>query len=387
MSLPPAGLSGLDARWSREVTAPDSTGVARTWHVLDSHAGLPEDTPEPVGTLLCVHGNPSWSYLWRRLVAAAAGGLAGHRDRPPGHGLLGAHRHRPPAGAAHRRPRLAHRCARPHRARRPVRHHGRPRLGRSHLAGLGACATSTSWPVSCCPTPPCTSRPTRRTDRHPRRPAARAAAARSPRGPRTFIRAGLFLSRPVPPPEIRAGYYAPYAEAGRGDGHRGLRRRHPAGSRATSSAAPLDAIADGLGALADVPVLLLWGPRDPVFSDLYLRDLIGRLPHADVHRYEGSSHFVPEDAPTFAADVATWVGSRSLLAEAGPSRRTRARCPTPAGRCGRGSASGPPTRRRAGPRPSPSSGPRGHGHHQLRRAGRPGRQRGRGAGGDRRPAR
>ena len=37
--------------------------------MLDSHAGLPEGTPEPVGTLLCVHGNPSWSYLWRRLVA------------------------------------------------------------------------------------------------------------------------------------------------------------------------------------------------------------------------------------------------------------------------------------------------------------------------------
>ncbi len=74
MSLPPAGLSGLDARWSREVTAPDSTGVVRTWHVLDSHAGLPEDAPEPIGTLLCVHGNPSWSYLWRRLVAQPPAG-------------------------------------------------------------------------------------------------------------------------------------------------------------------------------------------------------------------------------------------------------------------------------------------------------------------------
>jgi acyl-coenzyme A synthetase/AMP-(fatty) acid ligase len=44
-----------------------------------------------------------------------------------------------------------------------------------------------------------------------------------------------------------------------------------------------------------------------VFSDIYLRDLIKRMPHADVHRYEGSSHFVPEDAPTFAADLAAWV--------------------------------------------------------------------------------
>ena len=26
------------------------------------------------GTLLCVHGNPTWSYLWRRFVAAAPPG-------------------------------------------------------------------------------------------------------------------------------------------------------------------------------------------------------------------------------------------------------------------------------------------------------------------------
>jgi pimeloyl-ACP methyl ester carboxylesterase len=30
---------------------------------------LPEAAPHPVGTLLFVHGNPSWSYLWRRLLA------------------------------------------------------------------------------------------------------------------------------------------------------------------------------------------------------------------------------------------------------------------------------------------------------------------------------
>ena len=40
-----------------------------TWHVLDNAAVL---TREPVGTLLCVHGNPTWSYLWRSFVAAGA---------------------------------------------------------------------------------------------------------------------------------------------------------------------------------------------------------------------------------------------------------------------------------------------------------------------------
>jgi pimeloyl-ACP methyl ester carboxylesterase len=74
VSLPPPGLAGLEDRWSREVSATDTDGHLRTWHVLDSHAGLPDDAPTPVGTLLCVHGNPSWSYLWRRLVAAPPAG-------------------------------------------------------------------------------------------------------------------------------------------------------------------------------------------------------------------------------------------------------------------------------------------------------------------------
>ena len=30
----------------------------------------------------------------------------------------------------------------------------------------------------------------------------------------------------------------------------------------------------------------MWGPRDPVFQRRYLQDLLRRLPHADVHRFE-----------------------------------------------------------------------------------------------------
>jgi len=65
-STPPEGLPGLDPSWSRLVTAPDTDGVSRTWHVLDNRAEATE------GTMLCVHGNPTWSFLWRRLVAAGA---------------------------------------------------------------------------------------------------------------------------------------------------------------------------------------------------------------------------------------------------------------------------------------------------------------------------
>ena len=106
-----------------------------------------------------------------------------------------------------------------------------------------------------------------------------------------FVRTTSALSWPPLPAPVRDALAAPYATPARrravGDfvADIPLDPAHP-------SAATLDRIADGLGALADVPVLMLWGPRDPVFSDLYLRDLLGRLPHAQVHRYEGASHLV-----------------------------------------------------------------------------------------------
>ena len=39
--------------------------MLRTWHVLDNGVA-----PQ-AGTLLCVHGNPTWSYLWRRFLSCA----------------------------------------------------------------------------------------------------------------------------------------------------------------------------------------------------------------------------------------------------------------------------------------------------------------------------
>jgi olefin beta-lactone synthetase len=59
------GMPGINPAWSRLVQAIDSTGEPRTWHVLDN--GVAPD----VGTLLCVHGNPTWSYLWRRFLSGA----------------------------------------------------------------------------------------------------------------------------------------------------------------------------------------------------------------------------------------------------------------------------------------------------------------------------
>ena len=166
---------------------------------------------------------------------------------------------------------------------------------------------------------------------------------------RTFIRAGLFMSRPVPPPEIRAGYYAPYSGAGRRDAIEDFVADIPLDltmlARRPWTRSPPD-----WGRLPASPRCFC-GPRDPVFSDLYLRDLIGRLPHADATAMRAPATSFPEDAPTFAADVATWVRTRSLRRSLAPTQGRgwpHPPCPTPGGRCGRGSPSARPIRPRAG---------------------------------------
>ena len=72
------------------------------------------------------------------------------------------------------------------------------------------------------------------------------------------------------------------------------------------SAEAIDKIVADLDTLADMPTLLLWGPSDPVFSDIYLRDLEARFPDADVHRFVGASHLVSEEADVAGA-IHEWV--------------------------------------------------------------------------------
>ena len=121
----------------------------------------------------------------------------------------------------------------------------------------------------------------------------------------TFVRAATALSRPALPKDVRRAFAQPYRSAARrqsvGDFVADIpfTADHP-------SAPDLAAIAEGVRSI-DVPALVLWGPRDPVFGERYLADLRARLPQAQLHRYEGASHLVTEDAPQYAAAVAQWV--------------------------------------------------------------------------------
>jgi len=61
MSARTPNLPGIDPAWSRTI---DIDGV--TMHVLERPA-----QGQARVTLLAVHGNPTWSYLWRRLLDVA----------------------------------------------------------------------------------------------------------------------------------------------------------------------------------------------------------------------------------------------------------------------------------------------------------------------------
>lgn len=294
-SPPPAGVwPGVDPAWSRRVLAPDAGGVPRTWHLLDNGAA-----PER-GTMLCVHGNPTWSYLWRRVIAAATPGWRVVAVDQLGMGLS---ERTDPRTLAERVDDLANLTevlgitgpvvTLAHDWGGPVSL-GWALAHREQLAAVVLTNTAVHQPSTAAA--PSLIRLARTEG------VRQTVCVATP----IFVRATTALSRPALPRAVRDALTAPYASraARRAIGDFvadiPLDRSHP-------SVATLDAIAKGITGL-DVPALLLWGPRDPVFSDVHLRDLRARMPHADVHRYEQASHLVIEDAPQLADDVWGWLG-------------------------------------------------------------------------------
>lgn len=301
-SLPPPDLPGLDPLWSQLVTAPDAEGVARQWHVLET---APPEPVGPVGTVLCVHGNPTWSYTFRSVVSALGDQW---RVIAPDHLGMG---YSERTDSMHR---LAERIKELTNLTEAmdvsgpvliVAHDwgGAISLGwaedhRDLVAGVILLNTAISQPD------------------HAAVPAL-ISAARTGGLLRTvtqrtsaFLEGTLRLAHPALPKPVAAAYRAPYRHASDRRAIANfvadipLEPEHP--SRVT-----LETVADRLQELRDIPALLLWGPRDPVFADRYLRDLQERLPQAQTHRFEGAGHLVIEDAPVsdvisqFAGDIAS----------------------------------------------------------------------------------
>ncbi|HEX7351948.1 alpha/beta fold hydrolase [Brachybacterium sp.] len=299
-------LPGVDPRLSRTLEVRDHTGEKRRWHLLDSGPLLAERGITPRGTLLAVHGNPTYSFLFRSLVrddipwrliavdqlemgwSERTGVKRRYQDRITDLSLL--------TDALS--------------LRGPVVTVGHDWGGlvsagwaldnRHDLAGMILTNTGVHQKLE---------------EALPK--ALQLATAPWFRTPSTsvtdtFLRTTLSLSKPALPREVQDAYLAPYRGRSRRLGIDQFVADIPAAADHPSRTT-LERVAEGLTELR-VPTLFAWGPRDITFSDRFLRDLIQRVPHADVHRFEGASHLVWEDADV-AGLVADWLETTFGTAE------------------------------------------------------------------------
>ncbi|WP_026264217.1 alpha/beta fold hydrolase [Arthrobacter sp. 135MFCol5.1] len=302
-----AAWPGVDAEWSRRIEVPstaaaDPAGTVRRWHVLDNGPQLERLGLAPAGTLLCVHGNPTWSYLWRSFLAAGTDPVHPWRVVAVDQLDMGFSER---TGVFRR---LADRIRDLGDLTDALGLHG-PVVTAGHdwggvislgwalahqhqLAGVVLTNTAVHQPGSS------------------RIPAALRLAlhpAVHKWGTTTsdaFLRVTHSLASPPLPADIRDAYMAPYRGASRREGVGNFVADIPVDASHPSHP-ELARVAEGLRGL-DVPVLMLWGPRDPIFSDRYLKDLIQRIPAAKVHRYEGAGHLLAEDRD-IAPAVFDWL--------------------------------------------------------------------------------
>lgn len=304
-----AAWPGVDVEWSRRIDVPstaaaDPAGTVHRWHVLDNGSQLDRLGLTPAGTLLCVHGNPTWSYLWRSLLAAGA---------EPAHPWRVVAVDQLDMGFSERTGvfrRLADRIAdlgdltEALDLEGPVVTVGHDWGGvislgwalahEDQLAGVVLTNTAVHQPGgSGIP-------PALRLALHP------AVHKWGTTTSDAFLRVTHSLANPPLPADIRAAYMAPYRGASRRDGVGNFVADIPVDPSHPSHAA-LTHVAEGIRGL-DVPALMLWGPRDPIFSDRYLKDLIDRMPGAKVHRYEGAGHLLAEDR-NIAPAVFDWLAA------------------------------------------------------------------------------
>ncbi|BCW71791.1 alpha/beta fold hydrolase [Arthrobacter sp. NicSoilB8] len=305
-----ADWPGVDPEWSREIdvastSAADEPGTVRRWHLLDNGAQLTRRGLAPAGTLLCVHGNPTWSYLWRTLLAAGS---------DPAHPWRVVAVDQLDMGFSERTGtfrRLTDRINDLGDLTAALKLDG-PVVTVGHdwggvislgwavahpqqLAGVVLTNTAVHQP-SGAHLPPAL-----RLALHPA--VHRWGTTTSD----TFLRVTHSLARPPLAEDVRGAYMAPYRGAGRRAGVGNFVADIPAGPSHPSFPA-LSRVAEGVRGLK-VPALMLWGPRDPIFSDRYLKDLIGRLPDAKVHRFEGAGHLVAEDRD-LAGPIFEWLAER-----------------------------------------------------------------------------
>lgn len=284
----------VDPSWSRTLDVASHDGATHRWHVLE------RSPANPIGTIVCVHGNPTWSYLWHevieqvgdryRIVAVDQLGM-GFSDR------IGPRRYA-------ERVRDLDDVITALGIDGPVTLMGHDWGGAvcmgwavdhpDRLAGMVLCNTGIAVPAG------------RRAPSLIRLAAAGPMTDLACRRTRTFVDGTLRLSWSRVPVEARAAFRAPYRRAA-----------DRAAVAAFVADVPFDDTHPSAAAIADVavrlasvtaPMLLVWGAADPVFDDSFALDLAMRMPHAQQHRFDGIGHLAPVEADVAGAADA-WLSS------------------------------------------------------------------------------
>lgn len=299
---------GVKASYSQyhqvpSTSAVDPEGTTRRWHVLDNGDELAQRQITPQATLLCVHGNPTWSYLWRSLLNHVSEHALPWRVVAVDQLDMGFSER---TGVFRR---LADRVNDLGDLTAALELAG-PVVTVGHDWGG---AISLGWAVE--HQDQLEAIVLANTAVHPagfELPATlklathRAVHGWGTKSTDAFLRVTHSLARPALEPEVHKAFMSPYTSASRRQGVGNFVADIPFES-SHPSRPELERIAEGIKHL-DVPALLLWGPKDPVFSDRYLRDLLTRLPQAEVHRFEGASHLLTEDRDV-ATPIFDWLAS------------------------------------------------------------------------------
>lgn len=120
------------------------------------------------------------------------------------------------------------------------------------------------------------------------------------RGLNAFARSAITLRMATARPErfrgaVGAGYLLPYNSWRNRVGIMGFVRDIPL-RPSDRSWSLVEAIRDSLDKFEDTPALLLWGMRDFCFTEEFLRQWLARLKNTEAHMFDDAGHYVVEDA-------------------------------------------------------------------------------------------
>ncbi|MBI4347302.1 MAG: alpha/beta fold hydrolase [Elusimicrobia bacterium] len=117
------------------------------------------------------------------------------------------------------------------------------------------------------------------------------------RGFNAFARGATYACcrRKPMPPEIRAAYCAPYDSWANRIATLRFVQDIPL-VPGDPAYATVQAVQDGLHRFRATPMLLAWGMKDFVFDERFLAEWVRRFPEAEVHRFADAGHYVVEDA-------------------------------------------------------------------------------------------